>query len=130
MVWFEPGRHRRLSAMEKPGRSWNWAETRYPKGERWEGENFGCNKECVIYWSLIMEQENSYIHDGKLERNALLVGGTDCGKTTLVQRLAVVNLFGERKTTEWVPQIELPKSREAELQSCFSPTVKFLLSHE
>ena len=47
-----------------------------------------------------MEQENSYIHDGKLEINALLVGGTDCGKTTLVQRLAVVNLFGERKTTE------------------------------
>ena len=57
--------------------------------------------------------------DGRLEENILVVGQTECWKTTFIQKLAINNLFGNFKSVEWISQIKLSKAREAEIESCF-----------
>ena len=67
----------------------------------------------------------SYIYNGKFSGNILVVGRTGCGKTALVQKLAVNKLFGELIKAEWVSYIKLDKQREAELQSWFDCQLDF-----
>ena len=67
----------------------------------------------------------TYVYDGKFSGNILVVGRTGCGKTALIQKLAINKFFGELKTAEWVSYIKLDKAREAEIQSCFECELDF-----
>ena len=68
--------------------------------------------------------ENS-IYDGKFIGNILVVGRTECGKTTFIQNLGINNFFGELKIVKWLSGIRLNKRREAEIESNFNCEVNF-----
>ena len=55
----------------------------------------------------------------------MIVGKTGCGKTYFVQKLGLHNFFGKIVKVEWVSFVQLSKSREAEIQSCFNSRVEF-----
>ena len=65
------------------------------------------------------------VYDGKFSGNILIVGRTECGKTTFVQKLALNNFFGDLKKVKWVSGIRLNQKKEAEIESNFSCEVKF-----
>ena len=67
----------------------------------------------------------NYIYNEKFSGNVLIVGRTECGKTTFMQKLALNNFFSKLKKTEWVSGIELSKMREAEIETNFSCKVDF-----
>ena len=67
----------------------------------------------------------NYVYNGKFSGNILIVGRTECGKTTFMQKLALNNFFGKLEKTEWVSGIELSKTREAEIETNFSCKVDF-----
>ena len=67
----------------------------------------------------------NYVSDGKFSGNILIVGQTECGKTTFMQKSALNNFFDKLKKTEWVSGIELSKTREAEIETNFSCKVDF-----
>ena len=67
----------------------------------------------------------NYVYNGKFSGNILIVGRTECEKTTFIQKLALNNFFGKLKKTEWVSGIELSKTREAEIETNFSCKVDF-----
>ena len=67
----------------------------------------------------------TYIHDAKFSGNILIVGRAGCGKTPLVQKLAINKFFGELDIAEWISYIKLDKKREAEIQSCFYCELNF-----
>ena len=73
--------------------------------------------------------ENS-IYDGKFIGNILIVGRTECGKTSFIQKLAINNFFGELKKVKWISGIRLDKQREAEIESNFTCEVKFAYPHD
>ena len=66
-----------------------------------------------------------YIYDGKFSGNILVLGRTDCGKTSFVQKLALYDFFGKLKTVKWVSGIHLNESREAQIESNFSCDISF-----
>ena len=66
-----------------------------------------------------------YIYDGKFGGNVLVLGRTDCGKTSFVQKLALYDFFGRIKTAKWVSGIHLNESREAQIESNFSCDISF-----
>ena len=66
-----------------------------------------------------------YIYDGKFSGNILVLGRTDCGKTSFVQKLALYDFFGKLKTAKWVSGIHLNESREAQIESNFSCDISF-----
>ena len=59
------------------------------------------------------------VYDGKFTGNILILGRTECGKTTFVQNLAINNFFGELKSVKWLSGIKLSERREAEIESNF-----------
>ena len=67
----------------------------------------------------------NYIYNGKFTGNILIVGRTECGKTTFVQKLALNNFFGDLKKVKWVSGIRLSQRREAEIASNFSCDIEF-----
>ena len=67
----------------------------------------------------------NYTYSGKFSGNILIVGWTECGKTTFMQKLALHNFFGKLKKAEWISGITLTKKREAEIQTNFSCKVEF-----
>ena len=67
----------------------------------------------------------NYIYNGKFTGSILIVGRTECGKTTFVPKLALNNFFGELKKVKWVSGIRLSKRREAEIASNFSCDIRF-----
>ena len=66
----------------------------------------------------------NYTYSGKFSGNVLIVGRTECGKTTFMQKLALHNFFGKLKKAEWISGITLTKKREAEIQTNFSCKVE------
>ena len=66
-----------------------------------------------------------YIYDGQFSGNVLVLGRTDCGKTSFVQKLALYDFFGKLKTAKWVSGIQLNESREAQIESNFSCDISF-----
>ena len=66
-----------------------------------------------------------YIYDGKFKGNVLVLGRTECGKTSFVQRLALFDFFGALKNAKWVSGIKLNTCREGEIESNFSCDVTF-----
>ena len=65
------------------------------------------------------------VYDGKFTGNILILGRTECGKTTFVQNLAINDFFGELKSVKWLSGIKLSERREAEIESNFKCDVKF-----
>ena len=59
----------------------------------------------------------SSIYIGQFLGNILVVGRTNCGKTTFIEKLGLNNFFGNIVKTEWVSGIAIDKKREAEIQS-------------
>ena len=59
------------------------------------------------------------IYNGQFPGNLLVVGHTNCGKTTFIEKLGLNNFFGNIVKTEWVSGIATNKKREAEIQSYF-----------
>ena len=59
------------------------------------------------------------VYNGQFLRNILVVGRTNCGKTTFIKKLGLNNFFGDIVKTEWVSGIVIDKKREAEIQSYF-----------
>ena len=68
---------------------------------------------------------SKYIYDGKFRGNILVLGRTECGKTSFVQKLALYDFFGKLKNTKWISGIQLNESREAEIESNFSCDISF-----
>ena len=54
-----------------------------------------------------MADEIIYNYDGNFEGNILVVGRTECGKTTFAQNLGKSKLFGEIKEVIWLSKISL-----------------------
>ena len=73
---------------------------------------------------MVVKVEN-YTYNGKFSGNILIVGRTECGKTSFMQRLALFNFFGEIREAEWISGIKLTEAREAEIQSNFSCDLNF-----
>ena len=71
-----------------------------------------------------------YIYDGKFRGNILVLGRTECGKTSFVQKLALYDFFGKLKNAKWVSGIELNESREAEIESNFSCDISFFYPND
>ena len=72
-----------------------------------------------------MTTTTRYIYDGQFSGNVLVLGRTDCGKTSFVQKLALYDFFGRLKTAKWVSGIHLNESREAQIESNFSCDISF-----
>ena len=68
---------------------------------------------------------SKYIYDGKFRGNILVLGRTECGKTSFVQKLALYDFFDKLKNAKWVSGIQLNESREAEIESNFSCDISF-----
>ena len=73
---------------------------------------------------------SKYIYDGKFRGNILVLGRTECGKTSFVQKLALYDFFGKLKNTKWVSGIKLNESREAEIESNFSCDISFFYPND
>ena len=71
-----------------------------------------------------------YIYDGKFRGNILVLGRTECGKTSFVQKLALYDFFGKLKNAKWVSGIQLNESREAEIESNFSCEISFFYPND
>ena len=67
--------------------------------------------------------ENS-TYNGNFNGNILVVGRTECGKTTFIQNLAINNFFGKLKKVKWISGIRLDEKREAEIESNFDCEIK------
>ena len=67
----------------------------------------------------------NYIFDGQFRGNVLVLGRTECGKTSFVQTLALYDFFGRLKNAKCVSGIKLNASREAEIESNFSCEITF-----
>ena len=57
----------------------------------------------------------NYIYNEKFAGNVLIVGRTECRKTTFIQNLGINKIFGTLKKVGWVSGIELNATREAEI---------------
>ena len=73
---------------------------------------------------------SKYIYDGKFRGNILVLGRTECGKTSFVQKLVLYDFFGKLKNAKWVSGIQLNESREAEIESNFSCDISFFYPNE
>ena len=51
----------------------------------------------------------SSIYDGEFLGNILVVGRTNCGKTTFIEKLGLNNFFGDIVKTKWVSGIVIDK---------------------
>ena len=73
---------------------------------------------------------SKYIYDGKFKGNILVLGRTECGKTSFIQKLALYDFFGKLKNAKWVSEIQLNGSREAEIESNFSCDISFFYPND
>ena len=72
----------------------------------------------------------TYIYDGRFKGNILVLGRTECGKTSFVQRFALYDFFGKLKNAKWVSGIRLNTTREAEIESNFSFDISFFYPND
>ena len=65
------------------------------------------------------------IYDGKFSGSILVLGRTECGKTTFVQKLALTKFFYELRNAELVSGISITNEREGEIETNFSCKIEF-----
>ena len=62
----------------------------------------------------------TYTYDGQFIGNILLVGRTGCVKTSFIQRLGRINLFGKKiRDVYWISKIALSSEREDNIKESF-----------
>ena len=49
------------------------------------------------------------VYNGQFDGNILVVGRTNCGKTTFIEKLGLNNYFGDITKTEWISGIDKEK---------------------
>ena len=49
------------------------------------------------------------VYNGQFYGNILVVGRTNCGKTTFIEKLGLNNYFGDITKTEWISGIDKEK---------------------
>ena len=59
------------------------------------------------------------LYNGQFSGKILVVGRTNCGKTTFIEKRGLNNFFGDIIKTEWISGKTIDKKREGEIQSCF-----------
>ena len=67
------------------------------------------------------------VDNGQFYGNILVVGRTNCGEATFIEKLGLNNFFGDIIKTEWMSGIDIDKQREAEIQSYLKMRPKFIL---
>ena len=70
------------------------------------------------------------IYNGQFSGNILVVGRTNCGKTTFIEKLGLNNFFGDIVKTEWVSGKNIDKKREDEIQSYFKNETEVHLAED
>ena len=70
------------------------------------------------------------VYNGQFYGNILVVGRTNCGKTTFIEKLDLNNFFGDIIKTEWMSGIDIGKQREAEIQSYFKNETEVHIAQE
>ena len=65
------------------------------------------------------------VFDGKFGGNILIIGRTECGKTTFVQKLSLNNFFDDFKKVKWVSGIRLAKEERVKLNQIFHVRLHF-----
>ena len=68
----------------------------------------------------------NYVYNGTFSGNILIVGRTECGKTTFMQKLTLNNFFGNLKKAEWVSGIRLCKKEKLKLKQIFLAKLNFI----
>ena len=62
----------------------------------------------------------TYTYDGQFIGNILLVGRTGCVKTSFIQKLGRINLFGKKiRDVYWISKIALSSEREDNIKESF-----------
>ena len=62
----------------------------------------------------------TYTYDGQFIGNILLVGRTGCVKTSFIQKLGRINLFGKKiRDVYWISKIALSSKREDNIKESF-----------
>ena len=61
----------------------------------------------------------NHTYNCKFSGNFLIVGWTECGKTTFLQKLALHNFFGKLKKAEWISGISLTKKENLKFKLIF-----------
>ena len=69
-------------------------------------------------------------YNGQFYGNILVVGRTNCSKTTFIEKLGLNNFFGDIIKTEWLSQTDIDKQREAEIQSYFKNETEVHIAQE
>ena len=70
------------------------------------------------------------VYNGQFYGNILVVGRTNCSKTTFIEKLGLNNFFGDIIKTEWISGIDIDKQREAEIQSYFKNETEVHIAQE
>ena len=70
------------------------------------------------------------VYNGQFYGNILVVGRTNCGKTTFIEKLGLNDFFGDIIKTEWMSRIDIDKQREAKIQSYFSNDTEIHIAQE
>ena len=70
------------------------------------------------------------VYNGQFYGNILVVGRTNYGKTTFIEKLGLNNFFGDIIKTEWISGIDIDKQREAEIQSYFKNETEVHIAQE
>ena len=75
--------------------------------------------------------ETTSIYNGQFSGNILVVvGRTNCDKTTFIEKLGLNNFFGDIVKTEWISRISINKKREGEIQSYFKNEIEIHIAED
>ena len=67
----------------------------------------------MLYFKWILEMIKICRYDGTFSDKILVLGQTECGKTSFIQSLSKNEIFG---SDDWVSKINLSNNREEEIR--------------
>ena len=67
----------------------------------------------MLYFKWILEMIKNFRYDGTFSDKILVLGQTECGKTSFIQSLSKNEIFG---SDDWVSKINLSNNREEEIR--------------
>ena len=69
----------------------------------------------------------NYVYNGKFSGNIFIVGRTECGKTTFMQKLALNNFFGKLKKQNGSQVLNLVRREKHKLRQIFLVKLIFVM---
>ena len=69
----------------------------------------------------------SSIYNGQFLGNILVVGRTNCSKTTFIEKFGLNNFFGDIVKTEWVSKIAIDKKEKLKFNRISKMKPRFIL---